>query len=180
MERHWKRLGGEIAFDAGIFRVRTDRYEFLGRATHDFHVIESNTWVNVVAMTPEEQVVLVRQFRHGVQETSLEVPGGIVDDTDADPAAGGARELLEETGYGGTPMELLGAVTSNPAILTNRTYSYLTTDARPLSPPNPDENEHLELVLRPVREIASLLKSGEIHHSLSVCALSMYLLRGHA
>ena len=115
MKRQWKRLGGKIVYDAGIFRVRADRYEFRGQpAGHPFSVIESSPWVNIVAVTEADEVVLVRQYRHGIQEDSLEVPGGMVDAEDGDPATGAARELLEETGYQGGPMQPLGAVTSNP------------------------------------------------------------------
>lgn len=172
----WKRLGGEIVYDAGIFRVRRDRYERRGRPIHPFHVLEADPWVNVVAVTEADEVVLVRMFRHGIREESLEVPGGLMDPGDADPAAAAARELLEETGYRGEALEPLGAVTSNPAILTNRTHCFLARRARPVAPPAPDDEEELTVELRPVGEIRSLIERGEIHHSLSVCALTLFLL----
>ncbi|MDH3590827.1 MAG: NUDIX hydrolase [Planctomycetota bacterium] len=178
MKDRWRKTGSEVVYDARVFRVRRDSYEFGGAPTHDFHVIEAGTWVNVVAVTPDGAVVLVRQFRHGIEEVSLEVPGGLVDGTDADPAAGARRELLEETGYAGGPLRRIGSVTSNPAILNNRTESYLTQDAVPTADPAPDPNEELELVLVPKHEITGLVLRGEIHHSLSVCALAAWLLEG--
>ena len=177
MDPVWKRLGGEVVYDAGIFRVRKDRYERRGRPTHPYHVLEAGAWVNVVPVTPDEEVVLVRMFRHGIQGESLEVPGGLMDPGDADPAAAAARELLEETGYAGGPLRLLGAVTSNPAILTNRTHCFVTRDARPVAGPDPEDDEELTVELRPVAEIRALLESGEVHHSLSVCALALFLLQ---
>jgi 8-oxo-dGTP pyrophosphatase MutT (NUDIX family) len=173
----WKRLGGETVYDAGIFRVRKDRYEFRGGPVHPFHVIECAPWINVVPVTGEGEVVLVRQYRHGIQGMSLEAPGGVMDASDADPAAAAARELLEETGYLGAELELLAAVTSNPAILENRTYCYLARDVRRVAAPEPDEDEALTVELVTLDRIAPLIASGEIHHSLSVCALTLSLAR---
>jgi 8-oxo-dGTP pyrophosphatase MutT (NUDIX family) len=179
MKESWLRLGGDIVYDAGIFRVRKDRYEFRGEpAGHPFHVLEAGAWVNIVALTPDDEVVLVRQYRHGVAEDSLEVPGGLVDPGDDDPAQAAARELLEETGYAGAPLEPIGTVSSNPAILTNRTFSFLTRDARRIAEPAPDEHEDLVVELYPAAEIPELLRNGEMHHALSVCALSFYWI-GH-
>ena len=177
MAELWKRLGGKTVYDAGIFRVRRDRYEFRGATVRPFHVIECAPWVNVVPLTAGGEVVLVRQYRHGIRAMSLEVPGGVVDASDADPAAAAARELLEETGHAGPKMELLAAVTSNPAILENRTYCYLARGVRPVADPRPDEDEDLMVERAALDTIPSLISSGEIHHSLSVCALTLALAR---
>lgn len=180
MRERWRRTGSELIYDAGILRLRKDRYEHRGRPTHPFFVLESRPWINVVALTPDRQVLLVRQYRHGIEEVTLEVPGGVVDEEDRDPAAAAARELLEETGFRGEPPRLLATVSCNPAILTNRTYSFLVVGARRVREPDPDEHEDLELVARPLSEIRGMLQSGEIHHALSVSALSLFLLGGDA
>jgi len=177
MRQRWQRLGGEMIFDAGIFRLRKDRYEYRSAPVHPYFVLEAAPWTNVVAVTKERQVVLVRQFRHGIQEMSLEVPGGIVDEGEA-PEQAAARELLEETGYEAPELRLLGPVSSNPAILDNRTFCYLAADARRVADPRPEEDEDLEVLLRPVEAVEDMLRSGEIHHSLCVCALSLFLLHG--
>jgi 8-oxo-dGTP pyrophosphatase MutT (NUDIX family) len=176
MHHPWKRLGGEVVLDLGIIRLRRDTYEFGSRPAHPFHVIESNPWVNVVPVTDEGQVVLVRQYRHGIQGASLEVPGGVLDARDASPRAAAERELLEETGYVADRWTSLGQVTSNPAILDNRTHFFLASDVRRVAEPSPDEMEDLEVELRDSREVEALIERGEIHHSLSVCALSLYFL----
>jgi 8-oxo-dGTP pyrophosphatase MutT (NUDIX family) len=173
----WRRLGGNTVYDAGIFRVRKDRYEFRREPVHPFHVIECAPWINVVPVTEGGEVVLVRQYRHGIQAMSLEVPGGVVDASDADPAAAAARELLEETGHAGAELELLAAVTSNPAILENRTYCYLARNVRRVAAPDLDEDEDLTVERVALDRIAPLIAAGEIHHSLSVCALTLSLPR---
>ncbi|MEM8886324.1 MAG: NUDIX hydrolase [Planctomycetota bacterium] len=176
MKHRWERRGGKIVYDAGIFRVRVDEYQFRGRpASHPFHVLETNDWVNVVPITSQDEIVMVRQYRHGVEEVCLEIPGGMIDDTDPDPAAAAVRELAEETGYGGDEPRPLGSVSSNPAILANRTYTYWIGNAEPVAPPQPDEHEDFVLELCPVREVPDLIARGEIHHSLSVVALLRYL-----
>jgi 8-oxo-dGTP pyrophosphatase MutT (NUDIX family) len=175
--RPWKRVDAEIVLDLGIIRLRRDTYELDSRRAHPFHVLESNPWVNVVAVTDSDQVILVRQYRHGILGPSLEVPGGVVDPRDASPRAGAERELLEETGYAADRWTSLGSVTSNPAILDNRTHFFLATGLRRVADPSPDELEDLETEVCAVAEIEGLIAGGEIHHSLSVCALSRYLLK---
>ncbi len=172
----WTKTASRVAYDAYIFQVRRDSYELDGRKTHDFHVLEAGTWANVVAVTPDDEVVLVRQFRHGIEEMTLEVPGGLVEPGE-DPALGAARELVEETGYVGEPPILLTAVSSNPAILTNRTHCYLVENAEQTEHQNPDPNEVLDIVRMPAAEIRAAMHRGEIHHALAYCALAAWLLR---
>jgi len=180
MTQSWRLMGSELVHDAGIFRLNLDRYEHLGQPTHPYYVLEAGDWVNIVALTPDERVVLVRQYRHGVRESSLEIPGGMVDPEDENPAGAAARELWEETGYRGDPLQPLVVVSSNPAILCNRTHSFLSTGSVAVSEPSPEEHEDIEVVLLPIADVRSRIASGEIHHSLSVAALVTYLLGRHA
>ncbi|MCK6462093.1 MAG: NUDIX hydrolase [Planctomycetes bacterium] len=180
MSERWRRLHSEIIHDAGIFRLRRDAYEHDGQRTRPFYILESNAWINVVPVTPEGGIVLVRQYRHGIGEPTLEVPGGLVDDKDPTPAAAAVRELLEETGHAGKPPELLGVVSSNPAILTNRTHCFLVRDARPVGEPDPDPHEDVTVEVHPAARVREMVLKGEIHHSLSACALLLHFLRGHA
>lgn len=180
MKHLWDRRGGEIVYDAGIFRVRKDRYWFRGRpAGHPFHVLETRTWVNVVPVTPDDEVVLVRQFRHGVEQECLEIPGGVMDSTDSSPEAAAVRELYEETGYRGDEARSLGAVSSNPAILDNRTHTFWIPNARRVGEPEPDEHEALAVESHPVGKILPLIEKGRIHHALSVVALLRFWCARH-
>ncbi len=177
MKNRWKLLHSELIYDAGVVRLLKDAYEHAGTPTHDFYLLDAPTWVNVAAVTAARQVVLVRQYRHGIREMTLEVPGGVMDPKDSNPAAAAARELLEETGYGSDPLVPLGAVTCNPAILGNRTYTFFAPNARRVAAPTPDAHEDLEMELCPLEEIPRLLRDGAIHHALSVSALALLLFR---
>ena len=177
MAESWRRTGSEEVYDARIFKLRRDRYEHAGHPVHPFYVLEANAWVNIVAVTESREIVLVRQFRHGIREVSLEVPGGMVDPLDADPAAAAARELREETGFEAPRLEPLAVVSSNPAILTNRTHLYLAENARRAGDPAPDPHEDVTVELCSMGDVRRRIESGEIHHSLCVCALTLYLLR---
>jgi 8-oxo-dGTP pyrophosphatase MutT (NUDIX family) len=132
-------------------------------------MLKAGDWVNIVALTPEEEVVLVRQFRHGVRDFTLEIPGGMVDKGET-PAQASIRELREESGYAGDEPMLLGIVTPNPAFLNNRCYTYLLENCRRIGEPELDQGEDLEVLTRPLCDIPGIIASGAIDHALVVCA----------
>lgn len=143
------------------------------RTERDFVVIEAPDWVNVVALTPDHQLVLVNQFRYGSNEFSLEVPGGVVDPGE-DPVIAGVRELAEETGYtGGAPIRL-GAVRPNPAIQNNRCHLVLVPEARRTEGFAWDPDEEFEVVTVPVEEAYALAYRGEITHAMALDALLLF------
>jgi 8-oxo-dGTP pyrophosphatase MutT (NUDIX family) len=121
-------------------------------------------------VTPDGQVVLIRQFRHGVEEVTLEIPGGMVDEGEADPSETARRELLEETGYEAAEMVPIGVVAPNPAFLDNRCYTFLARDVRQVSAPQFDGTEYIELELAPLETIPELIRGGRISHALVVAA----------
>lgn len=134
-----------------------------------FSMIECVDWVNVIALTPDDHVVLIRQYRPGVDTVCLEIPGGMVDEGE-DAATAAARELLEETGYTSTSWHVLGSVAPNPAIQTNRLHSFLALDAVATSAPRLEGNEVLSLETRPLHEVQQLLRAGAIDHALVIAA----------
>ena len=170
--RSWTLLGSRPMSDHRIFRIRHDLYRFEpGGLEREFVVIESGDWVNVVPLTDDGRIVLIRQYRHGVRQVSLEIPGGIVDPGET-PQEAAVRELGEETGYVPTRVRLLGRVQSNPAIHNNHTYMFLAEGCHAAAAARPEPMEQIELVLKPVAEVADLVRREEISHSLVICALA--------
>src|ERR1700690_853061 len=120
MIRPWKIVGSTPIGDFRIFKLRSDvKLSPRTGREHDFYVLDSVHWVNVIAVTPDEKLVMIEQFRHGSNTVELEIPGGMMDPGEIDPAATAVRELREETGYEGENARLLGRIHANPAILTN-------------------------------------------------------------
>jgi len=153
------------------------RRRFRSRAsgkTHDFYVMDLTSAVHVIAVTDDDNVVLVRQFRAGSGRDSLETPGGLLEPGE-DPSDAGPRELLEETGYAGEPPEFLGTVWSNPAITTSRSSTILIRNAQRIAEPKLDPTEELHVELVPVRAIPEMIRDGRIDHALVVCGLLRWI-----
>lgn len=175
----WPVVSSRTVSDHRIFRIREDRLRSPRTGKTDpFVVLEGADWVNVIALTPDEKVVLIRQFRFGVRETTVEVPGGIVDPGEP-PARAAARELLEETGYAGSKPVFLGKIHPNPAIQDNVTWSYLVRNARRVREPDVDDTEDIATFTRPLASVPRLIARGEITHALVVVAFAhLWLKRG--
>ncbi len=168
----WNKRGSTRVGNFRIFSVRLDRavspdtgYE------NDFTILETVDWVNVVALTAEGDFILVRQFRHGTEEYTVEIPGGAIDPGDTDPAASAVRELEEETGYIAERIEPIGVVEPNPAFQTNRCYTFLAQDARPVGTVRPDPGEEIEVFLATPSQVDRMVRDGEIRHALVIAAL---------
>jgi 8-oxo-dGTP pyrophosphatase MutT (NUDIX family) len=168
----WKLIGSQPVGDFRIFTIRSDRkISPRTHQQHDFFVIDCVNWVNVVAVTPDEHLVMIEQYRHGSNTVELEIPGGMIDSVDASPVAAGLRELREETGYEGEKQRIIGEVFPNPAIMSNTCYTVLVENCRCVHPVEFDHGEDLLTRLVPVKEIPELVASGKIRHSLVVVAL---------
>lgn len=168
----WEKLSSKPLGDFRVFSLRVDqKVSPRTKLPHDFYVLDSPTWVNVIATTPDNQLVMVEQFRHGTNTAELEIPGGIMDRTDADPVATGVRELREETGYEGRDARLLGEVFPNPAIMSNVCYTVFVQDCALKHPTQFDGGEDIITRLVPTVEIPSLIARKKIRHSLVLCAL---------
>jgi ADP-ribose pyrophosphatase len=169
--REWKRLRTGAATDYTILRIREDTVEDPRTAAQRPRVIiEAPDWVNIIPVTIDDQVVLVRQFRFGIWSSALEIPGGIVEPGE-DPMSAAVRELEEETGYlpGGRVIPL-GNVHPNPAIQTNACHSFLALGCERTGKMDPEADEDIQVTLEPRARIPELLRTGEITHALVVCA----------
>jgi ADP-ribose pyrophosphatase len=173
MIKPWRRVQSQPGQSYRIFSVRTDRAVSPRTATeHDFYIIETRNWVNVIPITADHQVVMVRQYRHGSREVTLEIPGGLVDDDDT-PQKAAMRELQEETGYRAEEMLQIGNLNPNPAIFANRVYTYVAQNLRKVGDPSPDQTEDIEVVLIPLSEIKELIRKGTIDHAIVVAAFCL-------
>lgn len=136
-----------------------------------FSLIECTDWVNIIALTRDDQVVLLRQYRPGTGTVCLEIPGGMVDPGE-DAATAAARELEEETGYTSSTWRRLGVAAPNPAIQNNRLHSYLALDVELTKPPRPDGGEVLAIELAPMAAVHAMLRDGRIDHALVMTAFA--------
>lgn len=157
---------------------RTCRSSESGR-TAPFYVLKSNDWCNIIPVTEAGRVVMVRQYRIGVETHTLEIPGGVMDESDRSPQEAAVREMIEETGYGPLPganCMSLGSVQPNPAILDNRSHFFLIGPVRKVADQKLDPNEMIETLEVPIEEIPRLIAQGEIAHSLMINAFFKALL----
>jgi ADP-ribose pyrophosphatase len=172
MIKPWKKVGSKPVGDFRIFKMRSDTcVNPRTGEEHNFFVFDSVNWVNVIAVTPDEKLVLVEQYRHGSNTIELEIPGGMMDPHESDPVVTAVRELREETGYEGTHPRELGQVWSNPAIMSNTTFTVLIENCELKHSLEFDSGEDLITRLMPLGEINQLVASGKIKHSLVVAAL---------
>lgn len=172
MIKAWIKTRTTALGDFRVFRVRAD--EKISPRTnepHEFFVLDCVNWVNVVAITPDQQLVMIEQFRHGSNTVELEIPGGVMDASDVSPVATGVRELREETGYEGENATIIGEVFPNPAIMSNTCYTVLVENCHLRHEVEMDSGEDLVTRLVPISEIGSLVASGKIRHSLVIVGL---------
>ena len=171
----WPDLGSQSVGNFRIFKLRSVRRRSPRNGVErDFYVMDCADWVNVIAITAENELVLVEQFRHGVAAVELEVPGGIMDPGETDPVAAGLRELREETGYVGEGGIEIGCVLPNSAIQSNRCRTVLVRQCRRVGELELDDSEDIAVRLFPVSDMAKLVTGGRIRHSLAVAALYHY------
>lgn len=151
-------------------RFRIDKCELANGNLLDATILEFRPWANIVALTRHGEVVLVRQYRHGVNEVLLEFPGGVIEDEE-DPKVGAARELLEETGYKAAELIEIGNIYPNPALQTNTLHCYLALNVEKISEQNLDAGEDIEVQLMPLNELIEVAKRGEFSHALMIAVL---------
>jgi ADP-ribose pyrophosphatase len=168
----WTTISSRPIGDFRIFSLRSDHVRSpRTQQEHDVYVLDCPDWVNVIALTPDQHLVLIEQYRHGSRTVELEIPGGMVDPHDASPEAAGVRELREETGYEGADVRIIGRVFPNPAIMSNTCSTIMVQDCRCLHPVQFDHGEDLVTRLVPAADVPQLVATGKIKHSLVVAAL---------
>lgn len=166
----WKILESNYIYP----RFRVDRCELPNGKFLDATIFEFRSWANVVAITKSNEVVLVKQYRHGVRDVLWEIPGGVVEDGE-EPLEGAKRELLEETGYTASEFVQVGKLYPNPALQTNTLYGFLALDAEKIVEQNLDDGEDIEVHLTSLDELVPMIRRGEFPHALNVAVLLQVL-----
>ena len=151
-------------------RFRIDKCELSNGNFLDATIFEFRSWANVVALTKRGEVVLVKQYRHGVEDVLWEFPGGVVEDSE-DPLDGAKRELLEETGYTSSSLVQVARLYPNPALQTNALYCFLALDAEKVGGQNLDAGEDIEVDLVPLDKLIEMARRGEFPHALMTAVL---------
>ena len=170
--RKWRTLKSDIAYRTPIFNLHRRRSTHSRRGERDFFILEAPNWVNIIPIANSGEVVMVRQWRHGISEFTLEVPGGMVDAEDPSPMHAARREMIEETGFDSDTIVELGKVHPNPAIQGNICFSFLADKVHQVERVVSIGDEETEVVLVPMREIRELIASGKVMHALTIAAFS--------
>ena len=139
----------------------------------EFYFFDFPDWVNIIARTPDNEILLIRQFRYGTKRIELEIPGGMIDPGE-DPVTAGCRELLEETGFAGMKAKIIGQVYPNPAIQGNACYTILVENAVQTAAPHPDDMEEIDWLLVPEQDIDRYICDRRIEHGLVLNAFCHY------
>ena len=175
MVEKWNKTNSKPLNNYRIFKSRADTSISPRTGNeHTFFVLEAPDWINVIPLTPEGKVVMIHQFRHGNEEITLEIPGGMKDPEDPTPAETARRELLEETGYEVDDIIPIGTVAPNPAFLDNELHTFLATNARWKQAPEFDGSEDITVEEIDLAEIPHLIATGRITHALVVAAFYHY------
>jgi 8-oxo-dGTP pyrophosphatase MutT (NUDIX family) len=170
----WEKLGQTTQATTRVLNLLSVRYRHPVRGTErNFVVVQPSDWCNVLALTPDGRLVLVRQFRFGIDDFSVEIPGGVME-VGEDPIEAGLRELREETGFVGTRARLLGSTHPNPAIQSNRCHFVLVEDAVQSEALEWDADEEIEVLAVPVAEVLARARAGGITHALVLNALFLF------
>ncbi len=174
MIKKWKKTSSKYLLENKIFKMREDIVTSpkLG-SNHNVWVMEVPAWVNIIPITADGEVILVNQYRFGMEKSSLEIPGGMADPGE-DPKTAAIRELKEETGFVGDKVIEIGRVESNPAIMSNHTYTYLALNCKKTNDQSLDGTEDIEIIYKHIDEIPSLIKNREIEHALVISAFYFY------
>lgn len=174
----WERLSRTLVQKTVVFDLYADKLRSpRNGVVDDFYLIDVVDWVNIIALTEAREVIMVEQYRFGIEQNSLELPGGMLSNREEDPKLAIARELEEETGYSATTIESLGSAHPNPAIQTNTCHFYFAPLATPGGKVSQDELEDITLRLEPLADIPKLIEQEQITHSLMVVAFMRLALK---
>jgi ADP-ribose pyrophosphatase len=174
----WKVLSERHVVDRRWLRVTEQHVQLPnGHEIPEFHLLSGPDWAACLALTPQRQLVLVRQYRHGIAEECLEMPAGVID-AGEDGRAAAERELLEETGYAAREFRPISVVSTEPSRHTARAHFFLALDAVPAQSQRLEPSEQISVELWPAAQLIELIRSGKIVHGVQIGALLLALYSG--
>lgn len=176
----WRVLSKHTEYTCPIWKViRKEAISSKGDIKGSFFALQTNPWVNILALDGNGNVILVEQYRHGIEEVTLEIPAGVVDPTDDSSLIAAQRELNEETGYLSDKWTHLGCVSANPAIMDNWCDIYLAEECRRVNHQELDAKEEVNVKILPVPDFLNYIMQNQIHHALAVAAVGKWLIHRH-
>lgn len=160
---HWTITDRTTAYKARRWEVeRSTRFRAGDPTPHDFFLIRIPDFVHVIPVTSKGEIVMVRQFRHGIEAPTLEFPGGLLDASDPCPASAARREMREETGYDAPILRPLPTLHPNPALLTNQAHFFVAENAVLAADVQLEPTEDVAVVLVPVAEARERCRTGPL------------------
>lgn len=173
----WQIIKDTKVFETPIFNLHEREVKPAGKnRPSDFYVLDAPEWINIIALTPDREIVLVEQYRHGIDEVTLEIPGGMVDHGEK-PIEAAKRELAEETGFTSDSWELIGKSSSNPAFLTNFTHLYLVENCTKTEDQHTEGTEDIDVHITELKRFLELIRKGTVHHAIVLSAVTNLLLK---
>ena len=173
----WKKLSSEYLFKETWFTARKDRcLRADGKIIDPYYVFEFPEWVTALAVTEDEKILMVKQYRHALDEVCIELPGGCVDKTDRSLEAAIRRELLEETGYAFETVHALGRISANPSTNSNLMHMFVATGGKKIQSQHLDENEQIEILKIDFEELYRLIDEQKIIQAMHMSVI-FYALR---
>ena len=177
--RPWHKLGDTTLARHLVFHVRSSRQRSPRTGVEiPFFLIDTADWVNILPITTAGEVVFVRQWRHGSERVSLELPGGLIDPHEHEPLEAAVRELREETGHEALAWQSLGAMNPNPALMTNTCHAFVATGCRVVGELLQDAGEDIEVVTVPLDRLDETVRRGEVEHAIVLATIALWKAAG--
>ncbi len=173
---NWTLLSSKYLVKDKWLSLRADTCQMPdGKIVEPFYVIEYSTWVHVVALTKNQEVVLVEQYRHGIQKTVLELPSGCMEAEDISPLEAAKRELLEETGYTSNNFIEIGVISPNSATHNNFIHCFLATNVELVADLKLDDTEQINVILLPLNKLVQSIDNNIFFQALNISSLFLAL-----